>query len=223
MNVSFTTKCSTFFTEKNLISPTQSGFSPGDSCIYQLLAAHEICKSFNDGVEWRGIFINISKASDKVWYASLLFKLNRNGIPRNLLKFLHDFLYCRKQQVVSNSKHSSWDNVQVGVPQGSVSGSLLFLIYINDLSNGLPSNCELFADYTSLFSVVNHIETSASTLCNGSTWPFQWKMNFNPYLYKTSARGTIHWKLGQIKKLLHPTLLFNNIPLTTLCFRNTFV
>ena len=98
--------------------------------------------------------------------------------------FLHDFLYCQKQQIVLNGQCSSWDNVQVGF----ISGSLLFLIYINDLSNGLPSNCKRFADDTSLFSVVNHIETCASTLSNGSTsisnWPFQWKMNFIPTLYK---------------------------------------
>ena len=93
------------------------------------------------------------------------------------MKLLRDFLSCRKQQVVLNSQLSSWDNVTAGVPQGSILGSLLFLIYINDLPNDLSSNCKLFADDTSLFSVVNNIHTSATTLSqdlNATTnWAFQ--------------------------------------------------
>ena len=80
------------------------------------------------------------------------------------MKLLHDFLSCLKQQVVLNGQHSSWDNVTAGVPQGSILGPLLFLIHINDLSNYLSSNCKLFADDTSLFSVVNNSHTSAATL-----------------------------------------------------------
>ena len=91
-------------------------------------------------------------------------KVNQNGISGNLLKILRDFLSCRKQQLVLNGQHSSWDNVTAGVLQGSILGPLLFLIYINDLPNDLSSNCKLFADDTSLFSVVNNIHTSATTL-----------------------------------------------------------
>ena len=155
----------TFFTENNLISPNQSGFRPGDSCVNQLLAiTHEIYKSFDEGFEVRGVFLDISEAFDKVWHEGLLLKLNQNGISGNLLKLLRDFLSYRKRRVVLNGQHSSWDNVNLGVQQGSVLGLLLFLIYINDLSNNLSSNCKHFADDTSLFSVVNNIHTSATTL-----------------------------------------------------------
>ena len=79
---------------------------------------------------------------------------------------------------------SSWADVSAGVPQGSILGPLLFLIYINDLSDGLKSECKLFADGTSLFSVVHDINTSASDLNTDletiGNWAFQWKMNFNP-------------------------------------------
>ena len=63
-----------------------------------------------------------------------------------------------------NGQSSSWTIVNAGVPQGSVLGPLLFLIYINDLSDGLSSNAKLFADDTSLFSVVHDINTSATEL-----------------------------------------------------------
>ena len=88
----------TFFTENNLISPNQSGFRHWYSCVNQLLAiTHEICKLFHEGFEVRRVFLDISKAFDKVWHEGLLFKLNQNGISGNLLKLLLDFLSYRKQ------------------------------------------------------------------------------------------------------------------------------
>ena len=93
------------------------------------------------------------------------------------MKLLGDFFTYQKQRVVLNGQHSSWDNVNAGVPQDSILGSLLFLIYINDLSNNLSSNCKLFADDTSLFSVVSNIHTSATTLSQDlkaiTKWAFQ--------------------------------------------------
>ena len=117
----------------------------------------------------RGVFLDISKAFDKVWHEGLLLKLSLNGISGNLLKLLRDFLYCRKQRVVLNGQNSSWENVNAGVPQGSILGPLLFLIYINNLSNGVSSDCKLFANNKSFFSVVNDIQSSAATLRNDLT------------------------------------------------------
>ena len=139
-----------FFTFNNLISPNQSGFKPGDSCINQLLSiSHKIYKSFDDGLEKRGVFLDISKAFDKVWHEGLIFKLKQNGISGDLLQILSDFLSNRKQRVVRNGQNSSWTNVQAGVPQGSILGPFLFLIYINDLPDNLFSNVKLFPDDTS--------------------------------------------------------------------------
>ena len=82
-----------FFISNNLISPKQSGFKPGDSCINQLLSiTHEIYKSFDEGLEVRGVFLDISKAFDKVWHEGLIFKLKQNGISGDLLQILSDFL-----------------------------------------------------------------------------------------------------------------------------------
>ena len=75
-----------FFTENELISQNQSGFKPGDSCISQLLCiTHDIYQSLDDGLETRAVFLDISKAFDKVWHDGLLFKLKQNGISGNLL------------------------------------------------------------------------------------------------------------------------------------------
>ena len=171
----------TFFTDNNLISPNQSGFRLGDSCVNQLIAiTQKICKAFDDELEVRGVFLDISKAFDKVWYEGLLLKLSLNGISGNLLKLLRDFLYCCKQRVLLNGQNSSWENVNAGVPQGYILGPLLFLIYINDLLNGVSSNCKLFVNDASPFSVVNDIQSSATALRNDilviSNWGFQWKM-----------------------------------------------
>ena len=86
-----------FLIENNLISSNQSGFKSGDSCIKQLLSTtHEIYKSFGNGFEVRGVFLNISKAFNKVWHEGIIFKLKQNGISGKLLSVLSDFLKDRK-------------------------------------------------------------------------------------------------------------------------------
>ena len=174
-----------FFIENRLISSSQSGFKPGDSCINQLLSiTHEIYSYFDEGLEVRSGFLAISKAFDKMWHDGIIFKLTQNSISGNLLNLLRDFLNDRKQGVVLNGQFSIWKSVNAGVPQGSILGHLLFLIYINDLTEGLSSNAKLFADDTSLFSVIHDIQTSANNLNKYleriSQWATQWKMNFNP-------------------------------------------
>ena len=113
------------------------------------------------------MFLNISKAFDKVWHNGLIFKLYRNGISEDVINILRDFLRNRKQRVVLNGQCSSWADVNTGVSQGSILGPQFFLIYIKDLSDSLKSECKLFADVTSTFSVVNDIKTSASDLNEG--------------------------------------------------------
>ena len=147
-----------FLSDNNLLSLNQPGFRSGDSCIHQLLSInHEILNAFGKGYEVCVIFLDISKAFDKVWHDGLLFKLRQNGISGDIINILQDILRNRKQRLVLDGQCSSWADVNVGVPQGSILGSLLFLIYINDLADGLKSKYELFADDTSLFSMVSMI------------------------------------------------------------------
>ena len=200
-----------FLLEKNLVSPNQLGFKPGDSCINQLLSiTHEIFQSFDEGFEVRSVFLDISKAFGKVWHKGLIFKLSQKGISGDLLDILSDFLNDREQRVINGQK-STWENVNAGIPQGSILGPLLFLIYINDLSSDLSSKTKLFADDTSLFNLAHDINTSANELNNDSkkvsNWAFHWKMSFNPDTSKQAQKVIFSRKL---KKVTRPPLVFNN-------------
>ena len=94
----------------------------------------------------------------------MIYKLKQNGISGKLVNIIKDFLDSRKQRVILNGKYSFWASIAAGVPQGSILGPLFFLIYINYLSKNLSSNPKLFANDTSLFSVVHNLNTSTNNL-----------------------------------------------------------
>ena len=149
----------------NILNTNQSGFRSGDSCIYQLInITHDVFQSFdsNPSLEVRGVFLDISKAFDRVWHKGLWFKLKSIGVNGKLYKLIESFLSNRLQRVVLNGRNSSWEKVSAGVPQGSILGPLLFLIYINDISENLQSNVKLFADDTSIFSVIFDLNITAT-------------------------------------------------------------
>ena len=132
------------------------------------------------------------------------------GIKGNLLKFLQSFLSNRVQRVVLNGQCSEWKNISAGVPQGSILGPLLFLIYINDLPDGLQSDVKMFADDTCLFSVIKDKNDSANDLNADlekiSNWAFQWKMSFNPDPSKQASELLFSRKRNNEH---HPNLMFN--------------
>ena len=107
---------------------------------------------FNHHLITIALFLDISKAFDKVWYQGLLFKLKSYEVGDNFLRLLENYLDNQKQRVILDSQCSSWKIILSGVPHGSVLGPLLFLIYINDLPNRLNSICKIFSDDTSIFS-----------------------------------------------------------------------
>ena len=161
----------------------------------------------------RGVFLDISKSFDKVWHKGLIYKLKQNGISGKLLNLIIDFLSNRKQRVVLNGKYSSWTNIEARVAQGSILRPLFFLIYINDLSDNLITNPKLFADDTSLFSIVHDPNATANDLNNDlakiNDWAYQWKMNFNPDPFKQAQEVLFSKK---VKSQNHPWVHFNNNP-----------
>ena len=155
------------FVCNKLSTPSQSGFLPGDSCIAQLLSIiHEIQTSLdsNPPADVRGVFLDISKAFDKVWHKGLLYRIKSYRVEGELPSLLEYYLRDRKQRVVLNGQNSVWRKINSGAPQGSVLGLLLFLIYINDLPDGIMSICKIFADDTSLFSKIIDTRNSQNTL-----------------------------------------------------------
>ena len=204
-----------FLIKNDLITKHQSGFRPGDSCGNQLLSlSHEIHNAFHNKncLEVRSVFLDMSKAFDKVWHEGLLFKLRQNGVDGKLLTMFSSYLSDRKQRVVLNGMTSDWAPLQSGVPQGSVLGPLLFLIFVNDLEDGIKSQIKFFADDTSLFSIVHDPLISASELNHDlaiiNEWAKQWKMSFNPDPTKPAEEILFSVKR---KSPTHPPLFFNGI------------
>ena len=131
-----------FLLEEKLLNPNQSGFLPSDSSINQLLAITHEAFDCNPSIEVSSVFLNISKAFDKVWHEGLLYKLKSMGISGELYNLLKNYLSGRLQRVVLNG----WTSSRLaGIPQGSIVGLLLFLVHINDLTDKLRSNKKLFA------------------------------------------------------------------------------
>ena len=146
----------------------------------------------------------------------MLFKLKTYGVAGDLLLLLKNYLKNRKQRVVLNIQTSDWRKINSGLPQGSVLGPLLFLIYINDLPDGITSICKIFADDTSLFSKVKVIKRSANKLnCDlekVSNLAYQWKMQFNPDPNK-QANEVIFSRKSNSNSFPYPPVKFseNNI------------
>ena len=178
----------------NLLSNSQHGFLPGRSCTTNLLTVlEEWTEAVDKGIAIDNVYLDFAKAFDTVPHARLLTKLKAYGIDGNCLKWITNFLSCRRQCVIVNGVTSDWSNVESGVPQGSVLGPLLFLIYINDLPDVINSTTLLFADDTKIYQLLKH-SNSTNTLQNDidsvAEWADKWKMRFNTSKCKIIHIGT---------------------------------
>ena len=167
-----------------LIRDTQHGFWGGRSCITNLLEfLEEVTKNVDEGNPCDIIYMDFQKAFDKVPHERLLKKLESHGITGKVHKWIAAWLRNRKQQVVLKGKKSIWEDVLSGVPQGSILGPVLFLIYINDIDSGILSTLSKFADDCKLTRKVtcekdqDDMQTDLDTL---ESWSEKWQMAFHP-------------------------------------------
>ena len=167
----------------NFLSDFQHGFVSKRSCSTNLLATLDAWTEIIDsGDPVDAIYLDFSKAFDSVPHLRLLEKLKSYGIGGCVLKWISDFLIGRRQRVNINGQFSEWANVTSGVPQGSVLGPVLFVVYINDLPEVLESLCQLYADDTKVFSKVDDPEKQKQIqrdLDSLVAWADKWQLQFN--------------------------------------------
>lgn len=174
-----------FLSDHNLLSDNQHGFRQGLSTVTQtVLSVHEFARVLDMSGQTDVVFFDFSKAFDKVPHGKLLYKMECMGIPFFITRWIQDYLTDRRQYVEINKTASSVVNVHSGVPQGSVLGPLLFLIYVNDLVAVVPKDVsvKLFADDCVVFKQISsehdHISVQKAVFAI-EEWCLKWAMELN--------------------------------------------
>ena len=169
--------------DSHVFTDSQYGFRGKWGCILQLLTVFDTWSKYIDSdIPVDTVFLDFRKAFDSVPHKRLLLKLEKLGVSGNVLKWISDFLSDRLQRVVINGKSSEWSEVTSGVPQGSVLGPLLFILYVNDLPEQVNSYCKLFADDAKLYKELQNLddfETMQDDLNKLCQWTIKWLMLFN--------------------------------------------
>ena len=167
----------------NLFTDEQHGFVPGRDCITQLLLClEEWTDLIEQGEPFDVIYTDFSKAFDSVPHQRLLAKLESLGIQGDILHWIKSFLNGRSQCVNVDGSRSGWRDVLSGIPQGSVIGPILFVIFINDMPLEIKQNfCKLFADDCKLYGIKNEDGENSmqSDLSNMELWSERWQLSFN--------------------------------------------
>ena len=173
---------SDFYEKESLIAKEQHGFVKRKSCVTNLLELDLITKSLSEGFSVVIVYLDFIKAFDMVPHQRLIQKLKGYGIKDDLLKWVQSFLSERRQRVVLGDISSSWANVTSGVPQGSVLGPLMFVMFKNDLPEVIEGFCKLYADDSKIIRVIED-DSSADILQRDidsvTNWTKEWLMKLN--------------------------------------------
>ena len=209
----------THLKQLNILKDYQHGFRKGRSCETQLIiTVDEIAKSLDNRSQVDLLILDFSKAFDTVPHARLLKKLEHYGINELVLGWIRSWLLNRSQRVIIDGASSDEVSVRSGVPQGTVLGPLMFLIYINDIGEHITSNLRLFADDSLLYCAIDIPQDCLALqedLDKLSQWSYKWQMSFNvskckslsitrkrnPYLHQYTMNGQ---ELESVKS--HPYL-----------------
>ena len=180
--------------KEKLFSKRQYGFINGRSTTIQLLKIlEEWTTALEEGYDIDVIFMDFRKAFDKVPHKRLASKLKSYGVTGSILSWIESFLNGRTQKVVVNGAESGWEDVLSGIPQGSVLGPLLFVVYINDMPETVQSTTYLFADDTKMHKVIKnmidtcHLQNDITTL---QSWSRLWLLEFHEDKCKHMHIGT---------------------------------
>jgi hypothetical protein len=169
--------------ENKLLSDHQHGFLSGRSSSTNLLKVLDSwTESLDGGTPLDAVYLDFAKAFDSVPHERLLTKLNKYGVRGDVLGWIRQFLTGRRQRVRVNGAESSWKPVTSGIPQGSVLGPVLFVIFINDLPEVTSCPVEMFADDTKLYSPLNNHDDQVKLqedIHKLTEWASKWQLRFN--------------------------------------------
>jgi hypothetical protein len=222
------------------ICKDQHGFMEGKSCLSNLLETFDsIFELISEGAPVDLFYFDFSKAFDTVPHYRLLSKLENLGIKGNILEVVRDFLTNRTMTVCVEGEKSEVKCVWSGVPQGSVLGPLLFILFINDLPENIKSKLKLFADDLKLIGDVSNPDTIVTDLKELETWESIWLLRFNPSKCKVmhvnvndnpmlsySLNGVVLQESAQEKDLgvvTHNSLLWNEQIKASICKANKMI
>ena len=172
-----------YLEHNKLIYETQHGFRSNKSCLTNLLEFLEaVADEIDQGRPVDILYLDFRKAFDSVPHERLLLKLQAIGVKGKLLEWIREWLRGRRQRVVTGGECSEWSDVTSGVPQGSVLGPILFLIFLNDIDEGIKSRLWKFADDIKMLGGVSSKEDIAQIskdIKRLFDWSNEWQMGFN--------------------------------------------
>ncbi len=171
--------------KENVFHEGQFGFRKGKSCVSDLLCFYSrVIDVVQEREGWADcVYLDLKKAFDKVPHNRLMWKVRRfGGVSGNLAEWMENYLRGREMRTIVRGMKSEWKMVSSGVPQGSVLGPIMFLLYVNDMPIGINSYMNMFADDAKIMRKVKNLEDCnklQEDLYKIYEWSVKWQMEFN--------------------------------------------
>ena len=142
--------------------------------IYSTIRLENVYRGLDDHQESIFVSLDISKAFDRVWHEGLIHKLKQNGICGPLLAWFTSYLTNRRQRVVISGQTSTYQNLYAGVPQGSILGPFLFLVYVSDMTKDLKTQIHQFADDINILETFTDPVVAVSNINHDLNLLYHW-------------------------------------------------